>query len=164
LFEQGEKVMVPDPQGWGYVEAEFLKAGDPDEGVAVKGSGTSWLVDVAWVRYEDGTTDKVPYARIRRPRTLSPQEMRTLLEDRLEEIEGLLRAIEQREEVVRVIAGADGMDELRDRVQALLQLTEPQAEHVLSVPVARFSEGSRLSLIDERERHRAYLERLRHDG
>jgi hypothetical protein len=29
------------------------------------------------------------------------------------------------------------------------------------VPVARLSEGSRLSLIDERERHQAYLERLR---
>jgi hypothetical protein len=123
LFEQGDKVMVPDPQGWGYVEAEFLKPGDPDDAIAAKRSGTSWLVDVAWVRYEDGTTDKVPYTRIRRPRTLSPEEMRTLLEGRLEEIEGLLKAIEQREEVIRVIGGADGMDELRDRVAPLEDAT-----------------------------------------
>lgn len=87
-----------------------------------------------------------------------------LLEERLEEIEGLLKAIEQREEVGRVIGETDGMDELRDRLQALLQLTEVQADHVLSVPVARLSEGCRLSPIDERERHRAYLEGLRSEA
>jgi hypothetical protein len=61
MFNQGDRVHIPNPSGDGTVEATFLRRGDPDDAIEVDGH----RVDVGWVRYEDGSTAKVRYSDIK---------------------------------------------------------------------------------------------------
>ena len=69
MFKEGERVCCPSADGTGEVEATFLAAADPDEAVTVELAGKHLRRDAAWVRYEDGTTARWPYHRIKRVAT-----------------------------------------------------------------------------------------------
>jgi hypothetical protein len=59
------RVLVPNPDGAGEVEATFLAPGEQAEGIEAEIGGVRKVWDVAWISYDDGTTAKVVYADLR---------------------------------------------------------------------------------------------------
>jgi hypothetical protein len=68
-FEEGQRVMAPDPADERReVEATFVEWGARDEAVYVERSAVqpAQPVDVARVRYDDGSVHAWPYDRVHR--------------------------------------------------------------------------------------------------
>ena len=71
---------------------------------------------------------------------------------RLHLVEGLLVAIVDIDQVIRVIRGSDDTDAARKSLQETLDLSELQAEYILELRLRRLTKFSRIELETEREK------------
>ncbi|HVN12845.1 MAG TPA: DNA topoisomerase IV subunit A [Kineosporiaceae bacterium] len=79
---------------------------------------------------------------------------RTKASDRLHLVEGLLVAILDIDEVIAVIRSSDDTAQARERLIAVFDLTQVQADYILEMPLRRLTKYSRLEL----DREKAQLE------
>ena len=75
---------------------------------------------------------------------------RTKAADRLHLVEGLLVAILDIDEVIAVIRGSDDTAQARERLIAVFDLTQVQADYILEMPLRRLTKYSRLELDKEK--------------
>ena len=71
--------------------------------------------------------------------------------DRLHLVTGLLVAIVDIDEVIAVIRGSDDSAQARERLIAVFDLTQVQAEYILEMPLRRLTRFSRIELERERD-------------
>jgi DNA gyrase subunit A len=76
-------------------------------------------------------------------------------QDRLHLVEGLLVAILDIDEVIQVIRGSDDTGQARDRLISVFELSQPQTDYILEMPLRRLTKFSRIEL----EREQAELAR-----
>jgi DNA gyrase subunit A len=86
----------------------------------------------------------------------------TRCEDRLEVVEGLIRALASLREVIEMITAAADAAAARASLQVHLDLSERQAEAVLAMPLRRLTGLEQESLRKEAEELRTERTRLRH--
>jgi DNA gyrase subunit A len=72
-------------------------------------------------------------------------------QDRLHLVDGLLVAILNIDEVIRVIRTSDDVGQARERLMSTFELTEIQANYILEMPLRRLTKYSRIELEQERE-------------
>ena len=70
-------------------------------------------------------------------------------QDRLHLVEGLLIAILDIDEVIQVIRESDDAAAARDRLMTIFDLSDPQANYILDMPLRRLTKFSRLELEKE---------------
>jgi DNA gyrase subunit A len=75
---------------------------------------------------------------------------RTRANDRLHLVEGLLVAILDIDEVIQLIRSSDNVEQARQRLMTVFDLTETQATYILDMPLRRLTRFSRLELEDEK--------------
>jgi DNA gyrase subunit A len=80
--------------------------------------------------------------------------------DRLHLLEGLLLALVDIDEVIAVIRSSDNRSEAKERLSAVFDLTEPQAEYILQLTLGRLTRTDRVEIEKEIEQLRATIERL----
>ncbi|MBA3309227.1 MAG: DNA topoisomerase IV subunit A, partial [Nocardioidaceae bacterium] len=79
---------------------------------------------------------------------------------RLHLVEGLLVAILDIDEVIQLIRSSDNADEARRRLISVFDLTEPQANHILDMPLRRLTKFSKLELETEKSELERAIEEL----
>jgi DNA gyrase subunit A len=80
--------------------------------------------------------------------------------DRLHLLEGLLLALVDIDEVIAVIRSSDNRAEAKERLSAVFDLTEPQAEYILQLTLGRLTRTDRVEIEKEIEQLRATIEQL----
>ncbi len=75
-------------------------------------------------------------------------------------VEGLLIAIADIDEVIQLIRSSEDAATARERLMQVFDLSEPQAEYILSLQLRRLTKYSRLELEAERDELAAEIERL----
>ena len=80
--------------------------------------------------------------------------------DRLHLVEGLLIAIVDIDEVIQIIRSSDETAAARERLMAIYDLSELQANHILELRLRQLTKFSRIELEKEREELRAEIEAL----
>jgi len=83
-------------------------------------------------------------------------------EDRLHLVQGLLIAILDIDEVIQLIRESDDASSARDRLIAVFDLSEVQANYILDMPLRRLTKFSRLELEAEAGELQASIEQLTH--
>lgn len=81
---------------------------------------------------------------------------------RLHLVEGLLKAILNIDEVIRIIRAADEVDQARSGLMSTFQLSEIQAEYILELRLRRLTKFSRIELETERDQLQAEIAELEH--
>ncbi|MDO4919797.1 DNA topoisomerase (ATP-hydrolyzing) subunit A [Kocuria sp.] len=81
-------------------------------------------------------------------------------QDRLHLVEGLLVAILDIDEVIRIIRSSEETAEARDRLITAFDLSRAQAEHILELRLRQLTKFSRVELEAERDRLRAEIAEL----
>jgi DNA gyrase subunit A len=82
-------------------------------------------------------------------------------EERAHVLEGLRKAIENIDLVIRLIRGADSVDAARDALMSRLQLSEAQAKAILAMQLQRLARLEREKIIAEHTEVLQLIERLR---
>jgi DNA gyrase subunit A len=80
--------------------------------------------------------------------------------DRLHLVEGLLVAIVDIDEVIQLIRESDDAASARERLMTVFDLSEPQANYILDMPLRRLTKFSRIELEAESNELRASIEEL----
>lgn len=80
--------------------------------------------------------------------------------ERLHLVDGLLIAILDIDEVIQVIRSSENASSARTRLMDIFDLTEPQADYILDMPLRRLTKFSRLELEKEQEDLRRTIEEL----
>ncbi|MCC3293733.1 DNA topoisomerase IV subunit A [Arthrobacter sp. zg-Y411] len=80
--------------------------------------------------------------------------------DRLHLVEGLLIAIVDIDEVIQIIRSSDETAQARERLMAIYDLTEVQANHILELRLRQLTKYSRIELEKEQEELRRAIEEL----
>ncbi|MCC3271829.1 DNA topoisomerase IV subunit A [Arthrobacter zhangbolii] len=80
--------------------------------------------------------------------------------DRLHLVEGLLIAIVDIDEVIQIIRSSDETAQARERLMAIYDLTEVQANHILELRLRQLTKYSRIELEMEQEELRRAIEEL----
>ena len=80
--------------------------------------------------------------------------------ERLHLVEGLLVAILDIDEVIQLIRSSDNAEEARQRLIAVFELSEEQANHILDMPLRRLTRLSRLELESQRGELQRTIEEL----
>lgn len=80
--------------------------------------------------------------------------------DRLHLVDGLLIAIADIDEVIQVIRSSDNSEQARERLMAVFELSERQADYILELRLRRLTRFSRLELEAERSTLAAEIESL----
>jgi len=83
-------------------------------------------------------------------------------EDRLHLVQGLLIAILDIDEVIQLIRESDDASSARERLIAVFDLSEVQANYILDMPLRRLTKFSRLELEAEAGELQASIEQLTH--
>ncbi|MFK3979208.1 DNA topoisomerase (ATP-hydrolyzing) subunit A [Micromonospora sp. NPDC050397] len=81
-------------------------------------------------------------------------------QDRLHLVDGLLIALLDIDEVVRLIRGSDNAQAARDALMARFQLSEIQATYILDTPLRRLTRFDRIELEAERDQLRTEIAEL----
>ena len=81
---------------------------------------------------------------------------------RLHLVEGLLKAILNIDEVIRIIRAADEVDQARSGLMSTFELSEIQAEYILELRLRRLTKFSRIELETERDQLKAEIAELEH--
>jgi DNA gyrase subunit A len=81
---------------------------------------------------------------------------------RLHLVEGLLKAIVNIDEVIRIIRAADEVEQARTGLMEHFQLSELQAEYILELRLRRLTKFSKLELEAEADQLRAEIAELQH--
>ena len=81
-------------------------------------------------------------------------------QDRLHLVEGLLIAILDIDEVIQVVRESDDAAAAKDRLMAIFDLSEVQANYILDMPLRRLTKFSRLELEKESETLKREIEEL----
>jgi len=81
---------------------------------------------------------------------------------RLHLVEGLLKAIVNIDEVIRIIRAADEVDEARSGLMSAFELSELQAEYILELRLRRLTKFSKIELESERDQLRREIAELEH--
>ena len=81
-------------------------------------------------------------------------------QDRLHLVEGLLIAILDIDEVIQVVRESDDAAAAKDRLMAIFDLSEPQANYILDMPLRRLTKFSRLELEKESETLKREIDEL----
>jgi DNA gyrase subunit A len=85
---------------------------------------------------------------------------RTKRRDRLHLVEGLLVALLDIDEVIRLIRSSDNSAQAKERLMEHFSLTEVQTQYILDTPLRRLTRFDRIELESERERLNAEIEEL----
>jgi DNA gyrase subunit A len=80
--------------------------------------------------------------------------------ERLHLVEGLLLAIVDIDEVIAIVRSSEDAAAARQRLMAVFDLSEVQANHILDMPLRRLTKHSRIELEAERDQLRATIEDL----
>jgi len=80
--------------------------------------------------------------------------------DRLHLVDGLLVAILDIDEVIQVIRSSDNAAAAKERLIDIFELSEPQADYILDMPLRRLTRFSRIELEKEQEELRRTIEAL----
>jgi DNA gyrase subunit A len=80
--------------------------------------------------------------------------------ERLHLVDGLLRAIVDIDEVIRVIRASDDAESARGKLQTVFDLSELQADYILELRLRRLTKFSRIELEGERDSLLAEIESL----
>ncbi len=80
--------------------------------------------------------------------------------DRLHLVDGLLIAILDIDEVIQVIRSSENASAAKERLIAVFELSEPQADYILDMPLRRLTKFSKLELEKEAEELRHTIEQL----
>jgi len=80
--------------------------------------------------------------------------------DRLHLVDGLLIAILDIDEVIQLIRSSDNAGQARERLMSVFDLSEPQADYILEMPLRRLTKFSRIELEKEQEELRRTIEEL----
>ncbi|GHJ40628.1 DNA topoisomerase (ATP-hydrolyzing) subunit A [Streptomyces sp. TS71-3] len=80
--------------------------------------------------------------------------------DRLHLVEGLLVALVDIDEVIRLIRSSDNSAEAKQRLMDRFSLSEIQTQYILDTPLRRLTRFDRIELESERDRLRAEIEEL----
>ncbi|MGL5810264.1 MAG: DNA gyrase/topoisomerase IV subunit A [Nocardioides sp.] len=80
--------------------------------------------------------------------------------DRLHLVEGLLIAIVDIDEAIQLIRSSDNASIARERLRAVFDLTEIQADYILDMPLRRLTKFSRIELEKEQSELRRGIEEL----
>ena len=81
---------------------------------------------------------------------------------RLHLVEGLLKAIVNIDEVIRIIRNSDEVDEARKGLMTSFSLSELQAEYILELRLRRLTKFSKIELESERDQLKAEIAQLEH--
>jgi DNA gyrase subunit A len=81
---------------------------------------------------------------------------------RLHLVEGLLKAIVNIDEVIRIIRNSDEVDEARTGLMSAFTLSELQAEYILELRLRRLTKFSKIELEAERDQLKAEIAELEH--
>lgn len=81
---------------------------------------------------------------------------------RLHLVDGLLKAIINIDEVIQVIRSSEEVDEARNKLKSVFDLTDLQAEYILELRLRRLTKFSRVELEAERDQLRVEIEELEH--
>ena len=81
-------------------------------------------------------------------------------QDRLHLVEGLLIAIVDIDEVIQIIRSSDETAQARERLMAVYDLTEVQANHILELRLRQLTKYSRIELEKEQDELRKAIEEL----
>ncbi|HEX6261512.1 MAG TPA: DNA gyrase subunit A [Actinomycetota bacterium] len=82
-------------------------------------------------------------------------------EERDHIVEGLLKALTNIDEVIKIIRGAKDADDARTKLMKRFKLSEIQANHILDMPLRRLTRLERTRLEDEHEELQATIKRLK---
>ncbi|WP_336320559.1 DNA topoisomerase IV subunit A [Streptomyces lavendofoliae] len=85
---------------------------------------------------------------------------RTKKRDRLHLVEGLLVALLDIDEVIRVIRSSDNSAQAKERLIERFSLSEIQTQYILDTPLRRLTRFDRIELEGERDRLRSEIEEL----
>ncbi|OEV04632.1 DNA gyrase/topoisomerase IV subunit A [Streptomyces oceani] len=83
-------------------------------------------------------------------------------QDRLHLVEGLLVALLDIDEVIRIIRASENSTEAKQALIGRFELSETQTQYILDTPLRRLTKFDRLELEGERDRLRAEIEELTH--
>ncbi|HUG87157.1 MAG TPA: DNA gyrase subunit A [Actinomycetota bacterium] len=82
-------------------------------------------------------------------------------EERDHIVEGLLKALTNIDEVIKIIRGAKDTDDARTKLMKRFKLSEIQANHILDMPLRRLTRLERAKLEDEHKELQATIKRLK---
>ncbi|MEV7889937.1 DNA gyrase/topoisomerase IV subunit A [Streptomyces sp. NPDC002817] len=85
---------------------------------------------------------------------------RTKRRDRLHLVEGLLTALVDIDEVIRLIRSSDNSAQAKQRLMERFSLSEIQTQYILDTPLRRLTKFDRIELESEKERLNAEIEEL----
>ncbi len=85
---------------------------------------------------------------------------RTKRRDRLHLVEGLLVALLDIDEVIRIIRDSDNSAQAKERLMAHFSLSEIQTQYILDTPLRRLTRFDRIELEDERSKLNSEIEAL----
>ncbi|WP_328906270.1 DNA topoisomerase IV subunit A [Streptomyces sp. NBC_00234] len=85
---------------------------------------------------------------------------RTKRRDRLHLVEGLLVALVDIDEVIRLIRDSDNSAQAKERLMERFSLSEIQTQYILDTPLRRLTRFDRIELESERDRLNAEIEQL----
>lgn len=80
--------------------------------------------------------------------------------DRLHLVEGLLTALVDIDEVIRLIRSSDNSTQAKERLMDRFSLSDIQTQYILDTPLRRLTKFDRIELESERDRLRAEIEEL----
>ncbi|KPC89837.1 hypothetical protein ADL27_38965, partial [Streptomyces sp. NRRL F-6602] len=80
--------------------------------------------------------------------------------DRLHLVEGLLVALVDIDEVIRIIRDSENSAEARERLMERFSLSDIQTQYILDTPLRRLTRFDRIELESERDRLTAEIEEL----
>ncbi|NSC24306.1 DNA topoisomerase IV subunit A [Streptomyces albus subsp. chlorinus] len=80
--------------------------------------------------------------------------------DRLHLVEGLLVALVDIDEVIRIIRSSENAAEAKAALMSRFQLSEIQTQYILDTPLRRLTKFDRIELEDERDNLKAEIEKL----
>ncbi|GAA3767173.1 DNA topoisomerase (ATP-hydrolyzing) subunit A [Streptomyces phyllanthi] len=80
--------------------------------------------------------------------------------DRLHLVEGLLTALVDIDEVIRLIRSSDNSAQAKERLMERFSLSDVQTQYILDTPLRRLTKFDRIELESERDRLRAEIEEL----
>ncbi|MGW1279086.1 DNA gyrase/topoisomerase IV subunit A [Streptomyces tsukubensis] len=80
--------------------------------------------------------------------------------DRLHLVEGLLTALVDIDEVIRLIRSSENSAQAKERLMARFSLSETQTQYILDTPLRRLTKFDRIELESERDRLTAEIEEL----
>ncbi|MGV9311667.1 DNA gyrase/topoisomerase IV subunit A [Streptomyces sp. NPDC003691] len=85
---------------------------------------------------------------------------RTKRRDRLHLVEGLLTALVDIDEVIRLIRSSENSAQAKERLMAQFSLSEIQTQYILDTPLRRLTKFDRIELESERDRLNAEIDEL----